>query len=59
MVKIGLLLLDVLQAVEHNGNQNDDAGEDELQVGVNAQSGQGVGQSGEDEDADHNAGDLT
>ena len=34
-----LLLLDVLQAVEHNGNQNDDAGEDELQVGINTEGG--------------------
>ena len=37
-----LLLLDVLQAVEHNGNQNDDAGEDELQVGINTEGGQGA-----------------
>ena len=29
-----LLLLHVLQAVQHDGHQNDDAGEDKLQVGV-------------------------
>src|SRR5699024_7134717 len=32
----GSLLLDVLQAVEHDGDQDDDAGEHELQVGVDA-----------------------
>ena len=40
----GLLLLDILQAVKHNGNEDDDAGEYELQVGVDTKGGQGVGQ---------------
>ena len=32
-----LFLLDILEAVEHNRHQNDDAGEHELQVCVDAQ----------------------
>ena len=43
-----LFLLNVLEAVQHNSNQNDDAGEHELQVRINTQSGQRVSQRGED-----------
>ena len=36
-VEDALLLLDVLQAVEGDGEKDDDAGEDELEVRVNAE----------------------
>ena len=53
-----LFLLNVLEAVQHNSNQNDDAGEHELQVRINTQSGQRVSQRGEDEHTDNHAGNL-
>ena len=53
------LLLNVLQGIEHHSYQNDDAGEYELQVCVNAQGGQGVSEGGEDKHTRHHAGDLS
>ena len=38
-VRLLLLLLNVLQAVQGDGHQNDDAGDDKLEVGVNTQNG--------------------
>ena len=53
-----LFLLDVLEAVERNGDENDQAGEHELQVGINTQNGQCVGKSGKDQHTDGDAGNL-
>ena len=53
-----LFLLDVLEAVERNGDENDQAGEHELQVGINTQNGQCIGKSGEDQHTDGDAGNL-
>ena len=39
-----LFLLNVFQAVQCNGYQNDNTGEYELKVGINTQNSQGIGQ---------------
>ena len=53
------LLLDVFQAVKRDSRQNDDTFKDELQVCIDTEDGQGIGQCGEDQHTDHNTGDLT
>lgn len=50
-----LLLLHVFQAVECDCGEDDDALEYELKVSVDAEDRQGVGEGGEDENADYHA----
>ena len=56
---VALFLLDVLEAVERNGDENDQAGEHKLQVGINTQNRQGVCKGGKDQYTGYYSGDLT
>ena len=57
-VFVRLLLLDVLQAVDGDSSEDDQSGEDKLQVGIHTENGEGIGQRREDQDTDDNALDL-
>ena len=54
-----LFFLNVFQTVKRYCYQNDNTGEYELQVRIDTQDRQRVGQSGEDQHTDNNSGDLT